>query len=83
MSQNMTRELQRFVELSGGRPVHTWTGPGRGGQSQALVVCTNEEGTGLVVAVLGDDGDGSVITLYGTDATQLAGRLAQWLAGDL
>jgi hypothetical protein len=83
MAQNMTQELQRFVELHGGKPVHTWTGPGRRGRTQALVVCTNAEDTGLVVAVLDDDGDGAVITLSETDATQLAGRIAQWLAGDL
>jgi hypothetical protein len=78
MAQDMTRDLEQYVRASGGKPVYTWTGPGRAGRMRALLVCTNEDGTGLVVAVLNDSGEGAVVTVLGDEAVNLAFSLAAW-----
>lgn len=73
--------LAEFVRASGGQPVFTWAQQAAGGRVHALVVCTNEDGGGLVVGVF-SGGDGGVVTLLDGDATKLALNLARWMAGD-
>lgn len=75
----MTQMLEAFVQQSGGAPVFTWTEPAGPARTRALILCTNEAGTALVLAALDHTGDGAVLTLQPELVEQLVDALATWL----
>lgn len=69
--------LEAFVKAAGGRPLFTWAQQ-HGTMLEGVVVCTNEAGTGLVVGVFDDAGDGGVMTLPENQVEPLANALQSW-----
>jgi hypothetical protein len=78
VTESVQQMLEQFVQLAGGVPVFIWAGELQGNRTDAMVVCTNEAGTGLVVGVADSTGDGGVITLPDDQVEQLATALRCW-----
>ena len=76
--QEMEQLLEQFVRTAGGTPVFTWVRGHTAAAVDAMVVCTNEARTGLVVGVIDTSGDGAVITLPDEQVQQLVGALRSW-----